>query len=266
MRIVLGVEYDGAAFCGWQSQPQGCAVQDALETALSAIAGAVIRCHVAGRTDRGVHASAQIVHFDSDAERPESAWVRGVNALLPPAVRVLWSKRVDDTFHARFAARARHYRYLLYNSPVAPAILRDKLGWFHAPLALAPMREAAVHLIGEHDFSAFRAAECQARTPVKELTRLAIEQRTNMLIFDFSANAFLQHMVRNLVGALVYVGCGRQQPGWVKTLLESRDRQLGAPTFSATGLYLVGVDYPAEFALPRANTPAPEHLLAGLEI
>lgn len=264
MRIALGLEYDGAAFCGWQSQPQHCAVQDALETAIAAIANEPVRVHVAGRTDRGVHATAQVAHFDTHAERPDSAWVRGVNALLPAAVRVQWATHVDETFHARFAARARQYRYLLYNSPVAPAIGRDKLGWFHAPLALAPMREAAAHLLGEHDFSAFRAAECQSRTPVKDLTRLTVEQRSAMLIFDFSANAFLQHMVRNIVGALVYVGCGRHEPGWVKTLLESRDRRLAAPTFAAAGLYLVGVTYPAEFALPHAAAFEPEALFAEL--
>lgn len=264
MRVALGLEYDGAVFCGWQSQPQGCAVQDALETALAVIADAPIRVHVAGRTDRGVHATAQVVHFDTRAERPDGAWVRGVNALLPAAVRVRWATRVDPTFHARFTARARHYRYLLYNSPVAPAIWRDKLGWFHAPLALEAMREAAAQLIGEHDFTAFRAAECQSPRPVRHLTRLTIERRSAMLIFDFSANAFLQHMVRNIVGALVYVGCKRHEPGWIKTLLESRDRRLGAPTFAASGLYLVGVTYPAEFALPQAEALGPEALLVAL--
>lgn len=254
MRIALGLEYDGAAFCGWQSQPQGCAVQDALETALAAIAGEPVRVHAAGRTDSGVHATAQVAHFDTQATRPDTAWVRGVNALLPAAIRVRWSSRVDTDFHARFSARARHYRYLLYNSAVAPAIAHDKLGWFHAPLAVEAMREAAAYLIGEHDFSAFRAAECQSRTPFKELTQLTIERRSAMLIFDFSANAFLQHMVRNIVGALVHVGCARREPGWIKVLLESRDRRLAAPTFAASGLYLVGVTYPAEWALPTTET------------
>lgn len=265
MRIALGLEYDGAVFCGWQSQPQRCAVQDAVEAALTAIADAPIRIHVAGRTDRGVHATAQVAHFDTVAVRPDSAWVRGVNARLPGAVRVRWATRVDDTFHARFSACARHYRYLLYNSPVAPAIGRDKLGWFHAPLAVEPMREAAAYLVGEHDFSAFRAAECQSRTPCKEVTRLTIERRSAMLIFNFSANAFLQHMVRNIVGALVYVGCQRHEPGWLKTLLESRDRRLAAPTFAASGLYLVGVTYPTAFALPQSEAPEPEALMAALQ-
>ena len=266
MRIALGIEYDGAAFCGWQSQPQGCAVQDALEAALAAIAGEPVRVHVAGRTDRGVHATAQIAHFDTSATRPDSAWVRGVNAFVSNAIRVRWASRVADSFHARFTARARHYRYLLYNSPVAPAIGRDQLGWFHAPLELSPMREAADYLLGEHDFSAFRAAECQSRTPIKTLTRLTIERRSNILIFDFSANAFLQHMVRNIVGALVYVGCGRHEPAWIETLLESRDRRLAAPTFGAAGLYLVGVDYPAEFALPKTSESTPQSLFAALEV
>lgn len=250
VKIALGVEYDGASHCGWQSQPSGCAVQDILQTALGTIAGAPIGVHAAGRTDSGVHASNQVVHFETGAERPKTAWVRGVNALLPSSVRVQWAAEVAADFHARFSARRRRYRYLIYNAPVASALLYAKAGWFHAPLDVAAMQYAAKGLIGQHDFSSFRAAECQARSPVKQLERLAIERRGNIVLLDFGADAFLHHMVRNIVGALVYVGAGRQPAEWIGTLLRARNRTLAAPTFDAAGLYLTGVDYPPECALP----------------
>lgn len=250
MRIALGVEYDGSRFCGWQTQPQGCAVQDALERALAEIAGTPVDTICAGRTDAGVHALAQVVHFDTGAERPESAWVRGVNALMPAACAVAWSRPVAEDFHARFSALSRTYRYLLLNRPVRPAAEHGRVGWFHLPLDVDRMRRAAKLLIGEHDFSAFRSSECQARSPVRTLARVDIERRGDYLVIDFQANAFLHHMVRNLVGCLVYVGKGKHRPEWVGEVLEGRDRSRGAPTFDASGLYLTRVEYDARWGLP----------------
>lgn len=250
MRIALGIEYDGAPFHGWQSQADGSGVQDALERALAAIAGAPVRAVAAGRTDAGVHATLQVVHFDTDAARPDTAWVRGANALLPEAMAVRWALPIGRDFHARFAAAGRHYTYLLLDRPVRPALLNRRVGWYHRPLALEAMCAAAAALLGHHDFSAFRAAECQAKSPLKTLDRLDIAREDDVIRFDLHADAFLQHMVRNIVGALVYIGSGRQAPGWTAELLESRDRTLGAPTFAACGLYLTGIDY-----LPRWNLP-----------
>ena len=250
VRVALGLEYDGRHFCGWQTQPDGCAVQDVLETALRQIAGEAIKVASAGRTDTGVHALAQVVHFDTAAQRPQSAWVRGANALLPPSVAVCWAREVAPTFHARFSAQARRYRYLLLNRPTRPALAAGRVGWFHAPLDIEHMQQAANLLIGEHDFSAFRAAECQAKTPVRTLTELSIQRQNDCIIFDLRANAFLHHMVRNIVGALVYVGKGKHAPAWVAELLQARDRKIAAPTFAPDGLYLSGVEYEAHWGIP----------------
>jgi len=255
MRIALGLEYDGGPFHGWQSQADASGVQDALERALAAVAGAPVSAIAAGRTDAGVHATLQVAHFDSPAERPDSAWVRGVNALLPAAITVRWALPVATEFHARFSATGRHYAYLLCNRPARPALLRSRVGWYHRPLAVEAMASAAEALIGKHDFSAFRAAECQAKSPLKTLDRIDIVRVDDMIRFDFHADAFLQHMVRNIVGALVYVGSGRQPASWVRELLEGRDRTRGAPTFSPVGLYLTGVDYPARWNLPSTLAP-----------
>jgi len=249
-RIALGVEYAGDAFVGWQSQAGGGAVQDALEGALRAICAHPVRVHCAGRTDAGVHATAQVVHFDTWAERARGAWVRGVNALLPPAVVVRWAVEVDPSFHARYRACARRYRYILYNAPVRPALLARRVGWFHAPLDVARMAEAATCLVGRHDFSAFRAAGCQAKTPVRNMYAVSVVRSGAFIVFDFHADGFLHHMIRNLVGALCYVGKGRHPVGWIADLLASRDRSRGAPTFSPDGLYLCGVDYPSCWPLP----------------
>jgi tRNA pseudouridine38-40 synthase len=255
MRIALGLEYDGTPFHGWQSQPDGGGVQDALERALAAVAATPITAIAAGRTDAGVHATMQIVHFDCTVARPESAWVRGVNAGLPEAVAVRWSLEVPDEFHARFSATGRHYTYLLLDRPMRPALLAHRVGWYHRPLAVDAMRRAVEPLIGKHDFSAFRAAECQAKSPSKTLERIDIAREDEMIRFDLHADAFLQHMVRNIVGALVYVGSGRQPASWLRELLEGRDRTRGAPTFPADGLYLTGVDYPARWNLPATIVP-----------
>lgn len=250
MRIALGVEYDGASFCGWQCQPNGCGVQDALEVAIASIAQHPIRVHAAGRTDTGVHALMQVVHFDTTEMRPDNAWVRGVNAFLPKTVRVIWSKVVTDDFHARFSAQLRQYQYLLVNHAVAPDILATKAGWYHLPLNLQAMQQGANYLIGEHDFSAFRASECQASTPIRTLHEASIEQFGHKFVFKFVANAFLQHQVRNMLGALIYVGNGKHPPEHIRDLLEQQDRTISPPTFSANGLYLTGVGYDHMWQLP----------------
>jgi tRNA pseudouridine38-40 synthase len=249
-RIALGIEYDGSRFLGWQTQPGGGTVQDALQTAISGIADEAVSVTCAGRTDRGVHGRGQVVHFDTVAERPESAWVRGVNAMLPEAVAVLWSRRVAPDFHARYSALSRSYRYLLLNRPVRPALAARYAGWHHAPLALEPMREAAALLLGEHDFTAFRAADCQAKNPVRTLHAMGVERRGECIEFSLRANAWLQHMVRNIVGTLVYVGAGKHSPQWAKQVLDSRDRSRAAPTFAPEGLYLEAVEYDARWNVP----------------
>jgi len=250
-RIAIGLEYDGSRFLGWQTQPGGGAVQDVLEKALAAIAGEPVPVTAAGRTDRGVHAAAQVAHFDTRAARPETAWVRGVNAFLPESIAVLWARRVDAEFHARFSATARTYRYRLINRPVRPALAARLAGWYYARLDVAAMRSAARALVGEHDFSAFRAAECQAKTPVRSVHSIDIEQRGDEIDFVIRTNAFLHHMVRNIVGSLVYVGAGRQPPDWIAEVLASRDRNKAAPTFGPEGLYLEKVEYDPKWGLPQ---------------
>jgi tRNA pseudouridine38-40 synthase len=250
MRLALGLEYAGTPFTGWQSQPDGRGVQDALERALAAIACARIGTVAAGRTDAGVHATSQVVHFDTDAARPHTAWVRGVNSHLPPEIAVLWAQPVAADFHARFVAIARHYTYVLVNRAVRPALLARRVGWYHRPLDIAAMQAAAQTLVGKHDFSAFRAAECQARSPVKTLSSATLDTEADYVRFDFSADAFLHHMIRNIVGALVHVGEGKKSAAWIAELLAARDRTLAAPTFAADGLYLAGADYDASWGLP----------------
>lgn len=263
MRIALVLEYDGGRYCGWQSQPQGCSIQDALEAALSAIAKEKIRVITAGRTDTGVHALYQVVHFDTAAQRPLSAWVRGVNALLPNDIAILWAAEVSDEFHARYSALERRYLYLLLNQPVRPGIHHHKVGWHHSPLELEKMQSAANILIGEHDFSAFRAAECQAKSPIRTMTQLHITRHGNLFVFDLRANAFLQHMVRNIIGCLVYIGKGKYSPEWMYELLENCNRMYAAPTFSAAGLYLADVKYHGDWCMPEF-TEAP--LIPGISL
>jgi tRNA pseudouridine38-40 synthase len=225
-------------------------VQDALEPALAAIAGKQVTTTAAGRTDRGVHARIQVAHFDTDARRPASAWVRGVNALLPDSVAVLWSHEVAEDFHARYSALARTYRYELLNRPVRPALAARYVGWFHLPLDVDKMRAAAAMLVGEHDFCAFRSSECQAKSPVRTIHALKVNQDGDKIEFVVRANAFLHHMVRNIVGTLVYVGKGKHPPQWVQELLVSRDRTKAAPTFGPEGLYLEKIEYEARWGLP----------------
>tara|TARA_R110002073_G_scaffold52938_6_gene137120 strand:+ start:2051 stop:2851 length:801 start_codon:yes stop_codon:yes gene_type:complete len=250
VRIVLVLEYDGSHYCGWQSQPNGGSVQDTLEVALSKIACDNIRVVTAGRTDAGVHALYQVVHFDTLVQRPLNAWVRGVNAFLPHDIAVLWASEVSDEFHARYSASERRYLYCLLNHPVRPGLHHQRVGWLHQPLDLEQMQAAASMFLGTHDFTAFRAAACQAKSPIRTLTKLEIYRQENLLIFELCANAFLQHMVRNIVGCLVYVGKRKHAPEWIQALLKDCDRTFAAPTFSAAGLYLAGVTYDPVWSLP----------------
>ena len=251
MRIALGVEYDGRPYCGWQSQDEVMTVQDVLQEAVGRIADAPISVVAAGRTDAGVHALEQVVHFDTEAKRPLSAWVRGVNSKLPDSIAVRWAHVVTEEFHARFSAQGRSYRYFLINRPVRSAVHAGRAGWFHLPLDIGAMQQAALCLLGEHDFSAFRAAECQAKSPLKRMDSVEINREGEMLVFDFSANAFLHHMVRNLVGCLVYVGKGKHPPSWLSEVLAGRERRKAAPTFMPDGLYLRRILYDAKWGLPQ---------------
>jgi tRNA pseudouridine38-40 synthase len=255
MRIAIGLEYDGRGFCGWQSQPSGCGVQDHLEKAVAEIAGEKLAVTAAGRTDTGVHASFQVAHFDATAERPLTAWVRGVNTYLPDGVAVTWAKAVPDDFHARFAVEERGYRYVLLNHPTRPGLMAGKVGWHHRPLDENLMQQAAGRLLGRHDFSAFRAAECQARSPEKELRQAEIRRHGDFLICDFRADGFLHHMVRNIMGCLVHIGAGQAAPDWMDELLSRKDRTRAAPTFMADGLYLSHIRYPSRFDLPDSGRP-----------
>jgi len=250
VRIALGVEYDGRAFCGWQTQPAACAVQDVLEEALGKVHSGPVQTVVAGRTDAGVHALAQVVHFDAEHPRPVTAWVRGSNAHLPDGVAVLWAREVDSAFHARYSARERAYRYCILNRPVRPAALAGRVGWVHAPLDVEAMQEGSAYLVGVHDFSAFRAAECQAKSPIRDLRLAEVRRRGELVTFDFRGNAFLHHQVRNMVGALVWVGLRRRPPAWIGEVLAGADRRRAAQTFAAAGLYLIDVRYDCEWGLP----------------
>ncbi|TGD71431.1 tRNA pseudouridine(38-40) synthase TruA [Mangrovimicrobium sediminis] len=264
-RIACRIEYNGAHYRGWQSQPDPAAptVQQALEAALTAVAAAPVRVHCAGRTDTGVHGHCQIVHFDAPSARPPRAWVLGGNANLPEDVRVHWAQAVDAEFHARFSALARRYRYLIANTPVRPALLGGQLTWYRHPLDAARMHGAAQALLGEQDFSAFRAATCQSPTAMRNVHAVSVFRRGDIVVVDIQANAFLHHMVRNIVGSLLAVGSGRQKPQWIADLLRGRDRTVAADTAPAAGLYLVDVLYPAQFGLPP--TP-PGPLLLGADV
>ncbi len=251
MRLALGLSYRGSAYRGWQSQRDGGTVQDALEAALAAFATVPLSTTCAGRTDAGVHALQQVVHVDTEIEREPFSWVRGTNRFLPPDIAVQWARPVDAGFHARRSARSRRYAYLLRESPVRPALEAGLVGWSFRPLDGAAMRVAAAGLVGTHDFSSFRSSECQAPSPVKTLYAVDISRRGAYWRFDFHGDAFLHHMVRNLMGCLVAIGSGHRPPGWMAEVLAARDRDAAAPTFAPDGLYFVGPVYDAAFGLPR---------------
>ncbi len=256
-RIALGIRYRGTAYSGWQSQPSGRTVQDALESALSKFAAVKVSTVCAGRTDAGVHAMQQVVHVDAPVMRETESWVRGTNRYLPADIAVQWCVPVEAAFHARASARGRSYRYVCLESPVRPSLHSGLVGWVFKPLDGDAMRNAAAMLIGEHDFSSFRAAECQAASPVKQLRRIHIERHGRHWQFDFEASAFLHHMVRNIMGMLVVIGQGRRPAIWMREILQARSRAMAAPTFAADGLYFVGPTYDASHGIPPASPDAP---------
>jgi tRNA pseudouridine38-40 synthase len=254
MRIALGVSYHGTPYNGWQSQPTGHTIQDHLESALSTFADQAISTLCAGRTDAGVHGLMQVVHFDTPVVRDEFSWVRGPNSFLPRDIAVQWARGVPDTFHARASAISRRYSYVLLESPVRPSFEAGRVGWVFRPLDAHALRRGADHLLGEHDFSSFRASACQALTPVKTLNRIDIGRRGAYWRFDFEGNAFLHHMIRNIMGCLVLIGQGLQPPDWMADVLAARDRDAAAPTFAPDGLYFVGPRYAPDWGLP-AHVP-----------
>ena len=253
MRVALGIEYDGTSYNGWQRQKTGLGVQQRVEEALSVVANQPVEVICAGRTDTGVHASGQVVHFDTDSERTERGWLLGANTNLPDDVNVSWVAPVPDDFHARFSATSRSYRYLILNRLQRSALHRDRAWWVYEPLDAERMHEAAQRLLGEHDFSAFRAAGCQANTAVRTMLDISVSRDGDWITLDVTANAFLQHMVRNIMGTVATVGLGEQSTAWMSEVLESRDRKAGGIAAPAHGLTLVGVAYPEKFGIPAAG-------------
>lgn len=255
-RVALGVSYRGGAYDGWQSQPGGNTVQDHLESALARfLAVPTVNTLCAGRTDAGVHGLMQVVHFDSPVERSEYAWVRGTNSFLPRDIAIQWARAVPPGFHARASARARRYAYVLLESQVRPSVDAGQVGWVFRPLDQAAMQQAAQALLGEHDFTSFRASSCQAHTPVKDLRRIEIARRGAYWRFEFEASAFLHHMIRNIMGCLIAIGSGNRPPQWMADVLAAKSRDAAAPTFSPDGLYFLGPVYDASWNLPD-RTPA----------
>lgn len=258
-RVALGIEYCGSAFHGWQLQkdPELPTVQASLEQALSRVADHPVRTHCAGRTDTGVHAMGQVIHFDTTAVRPDKAWLMGTNTALPADVCVRWVRSVSPDFHARFDAFKRRYRYVIYNHPVRTAVLAGKVTWQCLPLSAELMHSEAQHLVGSHDFTAYRAAACQSRSAIRDVDAITVRREGSLVVLDIEANAFLMHMIRNIAGVLMAVGGGRQAPGWALEVLQARDRRLGGVTAPPHGLYFMGALYPRDCGLP-AYAAAPD--------
>ena len=250
MRIALGIEYDGSPYCGWQYQDHSPSVQEHVEQALAKVANHPLRIYCAGRTDTGVHASWQVVHFNTASQRFDYQWVKGANTHLPDSISVLWARQVSEEFHARYSAQRRHYRYVIFNRPVRPAFLAKRVVWEYRPLNEARMQQATRYLVGEHDFSSYRALGCQAKSPVRTLYQLEVSRRGEFVFLDLEANGFLHHMVRNIAGVLMSIGAGEHEPEWAKQILDHQDRTLGGVTAAPDGLYLTAVSYPDAFALP----------------
>ena len=257
-RIVLGLQYDGSNWQGWQTQPNGKTIQDMVEKAIFTFTKTTVQVFCAGRTDAGVHAIEQVIHFDTLLDREMYSWVNGVNTFLPPSIAIRWAKEIEiddinapNNFHARFSAFARTYHYIVYNNSVRSPLWHNRAGWCFHPLDLSRMRTAVQFLTGEKDFTVFRAAACQAKTPVKTMYDIQINQIGDQFIFSFRANAFLHHMIRNIVGSLIFVGASRKEPSWIAELIASKDRSLAAPTFMPDGLYLAKIDYDAKWRLPQ---------------
>ncbi len=264
MRIALGLEYDGTSYNGWQRQRSGTGVQQRVEEALSKVANEQVEAVCAGRTDTGVHATGQVVHFDTQSERSDRGWLLGANSNLPTDINVTWATPVDERFHARYSAASRSYRSLILNRLQRSALYRDRAWWVFEPLDAKQMHEAAQALLGEHDFSAYRAAGCQASKPVREVFSIAVSRDADWISIEISANAFLQHMVRNIAGTLVAIGCGDQPMDWAAKVLASRDRTVGGVAAPPHGLTLVKVHYPVEFGLPEnPNLRLPPSFAAG---
>lgn len=253
MRIALGVEYDGSTFCGWQFQDHSPSVQAAVELALSKVANEPVRVICAGRTDTGVHATEQVIHFDTTVERPMRSWVFGANANLPKQVAILWATPVSDEFHARFSAVRRSYRYVICNRPVRPTFLAWRTTWEYRPLDVERMAAAGHLLVGEHDFTSYRAQGCQAKSPVRTVYRLEVSRSDELVFIDIEANAFLHHMVRNIAGVLMAIGAGERPVEWAREVLDHCDRSLGGVTSMPAGLYLTSVHYPSQFELPQSR-------------
>jgi tRNA pseudouridine38-40 synthase len=264
-RFAAIVQYQGADFCGFQRQKHSPSVQQELEEALSYVADCPVKIHCAGRTDTAVHASHQVIHFDTSAERSGYSWVQGANSQLPDSISLIWADKISQDFHARFSAGARTYRYVVDNSPTRPAIMAAAVTWFKKPLNISLMQQSCEYLLGEQDFSAFRGSGCQSNSPWRNVHRANVYRRGNLVIFEITANAFLLHMVRNIVGSLLEVGTARQKPLWIQQLLAQGDRCKSAATAAPDGLYLVAVDYPARFGLP-ALAKGPVFLPAILDI
>ncbi len=257
MRVALGIEYDGTAYVGWQRQKTGTGIQTPVEAAIAKVADENIATVCAGRTDTGVHASAQVVHFDTSAERAERGWLLGANTHLPDDISATWARTVDDEFHARFSATSRTYRYLILNRPARSGLYSRRAWWIYEPLDEIKMQDGADALLGKHDFSAFRAAGCQASTPVREIQNIRLERHGEWLMLWVTANAFLQHMVRNIMGTLVAIGRGEKRPEWVAGVLQSGDRKSGGVTAPPHGLTLIGVQYPEQFRIPDGTEQTP---------
>nr|WP_235727479.1 tRNA pseudouridine(38-40) synthase TruA [Kangiella shandongensis] len=251
MKFALGIEYDGSRFFGWQRQSHAVSVQETLEGVLSNIADEAVQVNCAGRTDTGVHATGQVVSFEISAERPLKAWTMGANTQLPDSIAVRWAQEVPEHFHARFSATARRYRYIIANTHARPAILNKGLTWCRQRLNVESMNEACRYFPGEQNFASFQAASCQSKTSFRFINHLRVERFGDYVVIDIKANAFLHHMVRNIAGTLIQVGRGLKSASWVKELIEAKDRTLAPATASPNGLYLVGVDYPDEYDLPR---------------
>lgn len=251
MRIALGVEYDGSRYHGWQAQTGLHTVQQVLESALSQVADTDVSVVCAGRTDTGVHATNQVVHFDTVASRSMRSWAHGANAFLPKDVCVKWAKIIPDDFHARYSALSRRYRYVIFNSSIRPSLLRSNLTWNYRHLDHKAMAQAAQCLIGENDFTSFRSVECQSNTPMRRVFDLDVRRHGELVVIEVTANAFLHHMVRNIAGVLMAVGSNKKSGEWVQEVLLARDRRLGAETAPPYGLYLVEVVYPERFEIPK---------------
>lgn len=251
MRVALGIEYDGSCYAGWQYQPHAPSVQERVESALAIVANEPVRVACAGRTDAGVHACGQVVHFDTSAERRERSWVLGANTHLPASINVNWARVVDDEFHARFSAVARSYRYLILNRWVRSAIHSGRATWVHQPLDATAMHRAAQHLLGEHDFSSYRALACQANSPIRIIERIAVQRDSEWVALEVTANAFLHHMVRNIAGVLIAIGKGERETAWAREVLEHRSRAMGGATAPPDGLFFIGPRYPERFGIPQ---------------